>query len=203
MEQHAALGTRGRRVARRLTIALVAGAVTTPVFFLTPGPRTPDAAAVGTVSLHERVFERHDEGVYLERVTALLDEAIAHRVNLDRALRVRRPAAEYQRALDQFRSQQLSFLVMLERLDVPPRLIPFHERLRAASIEQARFYAAFVAAKMRDASVELGTMIDHPALRASHGDLRAAWDHVSRLHPALDRQVEAVIEGRLTWFDAI
>jgi hypothetical protein len=198
-----ALGVRGRRIARRLLVVVVATAVAAPVFFLTPGPRTQDAAAVGTVALHERVFERHDEGAYLERVTALLDEAIAARVNLDRTLRARRSAAEYERALEQFRSQQLAFAITLGRLDVPPRLIPFHERLLAASTEQVRFYAAFVAAKTRDADLEIGTMIDHPALRASRGDLRAAWDHVSRLYPALDRQVEAVIEGRLTWFDVI
>jgi hypothetical protein len=171
------------------------------VYFLTP--RTQDASAVGTASLPEQVFARHDEGVYLERVTTLLDEAIARRVNLERALRARSSAAEYQRALDRFRSRQLDFVIMLDRLDVPPRLLPFHERLRAAATEQVRFYAAFVAAKTRDADLELGAMLDHPALRASHGDLRAAWDHVSRLHPALDRQVEAVLEGRLTWFDAI
>lgn len=202
MRTHDTIGTRAKRAGRRLMVGLVASAVAMPVFFLTPA-RVQDASAVGTVSLDERVFERHDEGLYLQRVTALLDEAIAHRVNLDRALRNRRPAAEYQRALDQFRSQQLGFVIMLGRLDVPPRLIPFHERLRAASIEQVRFYAAFVAAKTRDADVEVGTMLDHPALRASRGDLRAAWDHVSRLHPALDHQVEAVIEGRLTWFDVI
>ena len=93
MHTVAALGTRGRRVARRLSVGLVAAAVAAPVFFLTPGPRIQNAAAVGTASLPERVFERHDEGAYLERVTALLDEAIAHRVNLDHALRARRPAA--------------------------------------------------------------------------------------------------------------
>ena len=188
---------------RRLLIVPSAMAVGFAVLILSPAPRIERAAAVGTTPVGETVVARHDEPRYLAGVAELLDEAISNRVNLDRALRTRRAAAEYRRLLDDFRSRQLGFLVALERLEPPARLILFHERLRAATHEQIAFYAAFVAAKARDASIDLDRMLEHPALRASSADIRAASEHLRRLYPSVDGRAEAAIEARLVWFEIL
>lgn len=192
---------------RRVVRGVVAAALAAPVLMLSAEPYielgSSVASAVGTASFRDRGGERQDEPVYLAGVTDLLDEAIANRANLERALRAKRPVAEYRQHLDEFRASQLGFLLKLERLAVPARLIPFHERLRTATLRQIAFYAAFVKAKTRDASIELDQMLGHPELNAATGDLQAALDHLRRLHPAIDHRLEATIEGRLVWFDVM
>lgn len=193
---------------RRVVRGVVAAALAAPVLMLSPDPYlelgSSAASAVGTAPFRNGgAGERQDEPVYFAGVTELLDEAIANRANLERALRARRPAAEYRQHLDDFRAGQLGFLLKLERLAVPARLIPFHERLRAATLRQIAFYAAFVNAKTRDPRVELDHMLGHPELNAATGDLQAALDHLHRLHPAIDQRLEATIEGRLVWFDVM
>lgn len=190
----------------RLFISVIAGALGFAVMTLSPEPfieLASNASAVGTMPRSESVVDRHNEPLYLERVTELLDQGISNRVNMDRALRSHHSAAEYRQLLEDFRARQLGFLMSLERLEPPARLILFHERLRAATFEQVAFYAAFVHAKMRDQSIDLDRMRQHPALRASNGDVRAAWDHVQRLYPGLDRRTETALEERLLWFDVI
>jgi len=192
---------------RRVVRGIVAAALAAPVLMLSAEPYvelgSSVASAIGTAPFRDRGGERQDEPVYLAAITDLLDEAILNRANLEHALRARRPAAEYRQHLDEFRAGQLGFLLKLERLAVPARLIPFHERLRAATLRQVAFYAAFVSAKTRDARVELDQMLGHPELHAAAGDLQAALDHLRRLHPAIDHRLEATIEGRLVWFDVM
>ena len=161
------------------------------------------ATAVGTHAMGNRTIEHYGEDRYLGEVMDLLEEAIATRVTFDRALRVDRPAAEYQPLLDEFRSRQLSLLLRLRALDTPPRLIPFHEQLRSAIVTQTRFYSALVAAKIRDPHVNVEWMAGHPALRASSDALRAAFEHLRRLHPAISIRLEAVIESQLSWLEVI
>lgn len=187
--------------ALRFWIALITGTLALGVL---PIPQEPhEAAAVSRIPVVEIFEDRSVETRYLTRVVELLDNAIANRVKLDLALRTRRPADEYQRLLDEFRMRQLGFLLHLQELQPAPRLISFHEGLRSAIVTQTSFYAAFVGAKMRDPNVNLDWMAGHPTLRATGDAIQAAFDHLRRLHPALDQHTEAALEGQLSWLDAI
>src|SRR5687767_6430319 len=91
--------------APRFWIALITGTLALGVL---PIPARQDhAAAVSRIPVFDMVEDRSVETRYLKRVIELLDHAIANRVNLDVALRTRRPADEYQRLLGEFRVRQL------------------------------------------------------------------------------------------------
>ena len=185
----------------RFWIAVIVG--TLALGILPIAPRQDQAAAVSRVPMAGLVEDRDAERPYLTRVIELLDHAIANRVNLDSALRTRRSAEEYQGLLDEFRMRQLGFLLHLQELHPSPRLISFHEGLRSALITQTSFYAAFVDAKMRDPNVNVDWMAGHPTVRATGDAVQAAFDHLRRLHPALDQHTEAALEGQLSWLDAM
>jgi hypothetical protein len=188
-------------LAPRFWIALITG--TLALGILPIAPRQDQASAVSRIPIVDIVEDRGVEQRYLTRVIELLHGAIANRVKMDFALRTRRPAEEYQRLLDEFRMRQLGFLLHLQELQPPPRLIRFHEGLRSAVVTQTSCYAAFVSAKMRDPNVNLDWMTGHPTLRATGDAIQAAFDHLRRLHPALDQHTEAALEGQLSWLDAI
>ena len=180
--------TKGRAI---VAAALIAVTLPSPVF------------AVGSGSAREQINPHYAENRYLAAVMELLEEGISNRVAFDRALRTRRGVHEYQELLNEFRSRQLGFLLKLRALETPPRLIPFHEQLRSAIVTQTAFYSALVAAKMRDPNVSVDWMSGHPALRASRDALQAAFEHLRRLHPALDLRTEARIEGQLSWLEVL
>jgi hypothetical protein len=185
----------------KLSVAVVAGTLALGVVPITP--QQDVASAVSRASVTDTAGDRTQEARYLARIVELLDEGIANRVNLHLALRTRRSAEEYHQLLDEFRMRQLGFLLRLQDLQTPPRLIGFHESLRSAIVTQSAFYTAFVRAKVRDRNVGLDAMVGHPALHASGVDFQTAWEHVRRLHPALDGRTEAAIEGQLCWLDVI
>jgi hypothetical protein len=187
--------------APRFLIAVIAG--TLALGILPTAPRPNQAAAVSRVPMGDLLEDRTVERQYLTRVTELLENAIANRMKLDFALRTRRSADDYQRLLDEFRLRQLGFLLHLQELQPPPRLISFHEGLRSAVVTQTSFYAAFVSAKMRDPKVNLALMSGHPTLRATGDAIQATFDHLRRLHPAIDQHMEAALEGQLLWLDVM
>lgn len=185
----------------KVTAALLAGTLALGVLPFTPGEDV--ASAVSRGSILEVTRDPGYEARYVTRMLEILDEGIANRVNLDLALRARRTAKEYEALFDDFRLRQQALLLNLQEVGTPPRFVAFDERLRAAIVTQAAFYAAFVRAKIRDASVEVDGMLDHPAFRASSLEFEAAREHVRRLKPALDRATEAAIADRLCWLDTI
>jgi hypothetical protein len=179
------------RIARRM--AAVALLVALPA----------QALALSSASVPERARPQYAESRYLTSLLALLDEGISNRIVFDRALRANRSAGEYRRLLDEFRSRQLGFLLKLRALETPPRLIPFHEQLRHAVVTQTAFYTALAGAKMRDPNVSVDWMAGHPALRATSDALQAAFEHIRRLHPAVDHRTEASLESQLSWLDVL
>lgn len=185
------MGQAAKRAGRWIAMAMMIAALPSSV------------AAVGTNAIGDRTIAHYAEDRYLAQVMELLEDGIATRITFDRALRVRRPAAEYQQLLDEYRSRQLGLLLKLRYLDTPPRLIPFHEQLRSAIITQTRFYSALVTAKMRDPQVNLDWMAGHPALRASSDALKAAFDHIRRLRPGTNVRLEGVLQSQLSWLEAI
>ena len=185
------MGEAAKRTARWIVMAMMIAALPSTV------------AAVGTNAINDRAIAHYAEDRYLAQVMELLEEGIAARIVFDRALRVRRPAVEYQQLLEEFRARQLGLLLKLRYLDTPPRLIPFHEQLRAAIVTQTRFYSALVTAKMRDPQVNLDWLAGHPALRASSDALKAAFEHIRRLHPGINVRLENVIQSQLSWLEAI
>ena len=185
----------------RIGIALVVGTLALGV--LPIPPQQPMASAVPRVSVLETFDDRGLEQRYLNRVIELLDAAVANRVKLDRALRMRRSPAEYRWLLDEFRERQLGLLLHLHELQAPPRMFVFQEGIRAAVIAQTAFYTAFVAEKIRDPKTNLDDMIGHPALRASNAALRAAFDQIRRLHPAIDQRTESTIESQISWLEEL
>ena len=185
----------------KLTAALLAGTLALGILPFRPGEDV--ASAVGRASIIDATRDPGYEARYVTRMLEILDEGIANRVNFDLALRTHRTAKEYETLFDDFRMRQQAVLLNLQEVGTPPRFVAFDERLRAAIVTQAAFYAAFVRAKIRNASIEVNAMLDHPAFRASSLEFEAARDHVRRLKPALDGPTEAAIDDRLCWLDTI
>ena len=112
-------------------------------------------------------------------------------------------ADTYAAVYDIYRGRQQDVLARLERLDVPARIKPAHDRIVKATERQIEFYGAFTEARMRDDSVNLARMLAHPALRSSDYELRAAWDLIRGTYPGLDPATSQTIEGALCQFDVI
>ena len=118
-------------------------------------------------------------------------------------MKTRRSPAQYRALYTIYRDKQLDVLDRLRRLDVPDRVKPIHVRLIRATEQQIDFYGAFVDAKLRDPSVDLGRMLGEPALKTVNAELRTAWSDIKRLYPNLDEETARAIESHLCGFDVI
>ena len=145
----------------------------------------------------------HDELLYFDRLLTLLDDGITNRLNVDGVLKTRRAPAEYAALYAVYRGRQLDVLERMRRMDVPDKLRSIHGRLIAATQRQIEFYRAFVDAKMKDPSVDLGRMLGEPALKTVNQELWAAWTEIKRLYPNLDTETGEAIERHLCGFDVL
>jgi hypothetical protein len=145
----------------------------------------------------------HDELLYFHRLLTLLDDGITNRLNIDGVLQTRRSETEYGALYDVYRGKQLVVLEQLRRKDAPDQLKPIHARVITATEQQIEFYRAFVDAKLKDPSMDLGRMLGDPALRRANQELLTAWAEIRRLYPNLDVETSEAIERHLCGFDII
>lgn len=181
--------TKRRRFGAFVTGALVLSAI---ALADAPRPGPADAGTVASTVLGRQVTERYAEQRYLGAIMQILDESIRLRAGMDAALRSGRPAGEQRRLLDEFRVSHLGFLIHLRELGPSPRLVPFHQQIRAALLEQSAFYGTLVGGRLRDVRVgAAGTS------RSPGAEFSAALEHVRRLTSALDRRAARGLEERL------
>ena len=140
---------------------------------------------------------------YLQQLMAVLDDGIRHRRDVEGVLKSESEADTYAAVYDIYRGRQQDVLARLERLDVPARIKPAHDRIVKATERQIEFYGAFAEARVRDKSADLARMLGHPALRESDYDLHAAWDFIRQTYPDLDVSTKQAVEGHLCQFDVI
>jgi hypothetical protein len=191
------------RTHRRHT-ALVAGFAAAAVSLaglaaLASGPLFPSpsyrAVAVAPITAAERR--------YLQQLMAVLDDGIKHRRDVEGVLKTESEADTYAAVYDIYRGLQQEVLARLERLEVPARIKPAHDRILKATERQIEFYGAFTEARVKDESADLARMLGHPALRESDYDLHAAWDIIRQTYPDLDVATRQAVEGHLCQFGAI
>src|SRR6267142_2318758 len=223
--EHATLAAKKRHQLRLLNRLLVVLAVGVPATVLLTYPERTVTMVVGavdsfydnrvsetywpargwiykaTISTKGSSIDVHDELLYFDRLLTLLDDGITNRLNIDGVLKTRRPPAEYAALYAVYRGRQLDVLERMRRMDVPDKLRSIHRRLIAATQLQIEFYAAFVDAKMKDSSVNLGRMLGAPALKTVNQELLAAWAEIKRLYPNLDTETANAIEHHLCGFD--
>lgn len=225
--EHATLAAKKRHQLRVLNRLLMVLAVVAPVAVLLTYPERVIMTIVGAVDsfYDHRVSETHwpargwlyktaiptkgsaidvhDELEFFHGLLSILDDGITNRLNIDGALKTRRPHVEYEALYDVYRSRQLDVLERLRRLEVPDRLRPIHARLLVATDQQIRFYGTFVDAKLQDPSIDLGRMLGDPALKTVNRELLTAWAEIKRLYPNLDAETGRAIESHLCGFDII
>jgi hypothetical protein len=225
--EHATLAAKKRHQLRVLNRLLVVFAIVVPVAVVLTYPERTVMMIVGAVdSVYDnRVSETywpsrgwlyktaiptkgssidvHDELLYFHRLLTLLDDGITNRLNVDGVLKTRRSGTEYETLYEAYRARQLDVLERLRRMDVPDKLKPIHARMITATEQQIRFYGAFVDAKLKDPSVDLGRVLSDPALRTVNQELLTAWAEIKRLYPNLDTETSDAIERHLCGFDVI
>lgn len=227
VDEHATLAARKRHQLRVLNRLLVVLAILAPVSILLTYPERVIVSVVGAVdSIHDHrvsetswpsrgwiyktsiptkgsVIDAHEELQFFHGLLSALDDGITNRLNIDGVMKTRRSPAQYRALYTIYRDKQLDVLDRLRRLDVPDRVKPIHVRLIRATEQQIDFYGAFVDAKLRDPSVDLGRMLGEPALKTVNAELRTAWSDIKRLYPNLDEETARAIESHLCGFDVI
>jgi hypothetical protein len=148
-------------------------------------------------------IERADERQYFRSLLPLLEEGANNRLNMHAALRTTRSPAEYHALHQVYRERQTALLTRFGELPAPARLHGVHRHVVVATEQQLVFFDAFVAAKTKDANVDLARMLDHAAGVTASRTLRAAWDEVRALYPTLDPATGDAIERRLDQLDAL
>jgi hypothetical protein len=225
--EHATVAARKRHQLRLLNRLLIVLAVLAPVSILLTYPERVIMTIVGAIeSVYDsRVSETnwpsrgwlykgelptkgstinvHGELQYFHDLLSALDHGITNRLNMDGVLKTRRSSAEYEALYDVYRTRQLDVLERLRRLEVPDRLKQIHARMIRATEQQIRFYGAFVDAKLRDPSVDLGRLLGDSALKTVNQELVTAWIEIKRLYPNLDYETSRAIESHLCAFDVL
>jgi len=225
--KHATLAAKKRHQIRVLNRLLIVLAVVAPVAVVLTDPERVAITIVGAVdSFYDRrvsethwpargwlyktaiptkggAIDAHDELEFFHRLLSILDDGITNRLNIDGALKTRRPPGEYEALYDVYRTRQLDVLHRLGRLEVPDRLRPIHARLMVASDQQIRFYGTFADAKRQTPSIDLGRMLGDPALKIANRELLTAWAEIKRLYPNLDGETGRAIESHLCGFDIL
>ena len=184
---------RRRLLPALLMVSLAALALT---FVLSPAPvRTvPSVSAPSPMTTDERR--------YFGELTALLDDGIVNRRNIDGVLKSEASADAYTSAFEIYRARQDGLLRRLDALSVPTRLQPVQDAIRRAAERQVGFYRDFKDARIRNPR-DLPNLLGHPDLRESDYDLHRAWDLIRQTYPVLDPRLADAIERRLCSFDIV
>jgi hypothetical protein len=183
---------------RRLLTGLLMASLAALAFAFVLAPPPPRSGKTVAPPSPMTTAERR----YFAELTALLDDGIANRRNVDSVLKSEASAEAYTAAFEIYRARQDGFLRRLDALSVPTRLRPAHDAIRRAAERQVGFYRDFKAARVRDPR-DLPSLLGHPDLRESDYDLHRAWDLIRQTYPVLDPRLAEAIERRLCGFDII
>lgn len=156
------------------------------------------------IPLKESRIDQHQDLLYFERLSSILELGISNRLNMDLVLRTeRKPSTRYRDLYLFYAEKQSEFSAELKDLEPPAHLRQFHGLILEAVEEQTYFYGDYAEEKIRSKTAKLNQMLDHPALISSSKKLHDAYAIFKAIYPELDRATDEAIERRLCWMDII